>query len=368
MLTKFCVENFKTFPKPLTFDLSKTGNYEFNSDAVKNGTVSKALIYGFNGCGKSTLGLALFDIVTHLTDWTWHRESYEPYLNLNNRPNIPATFAYTFCFGGTEVVYRYQKSDAETLLEETLLIGNREVLRYDFRTNEGYVALKGTETLKLGAKDNRISRVKFVRSNGILKKNAENEAFLSFIDYVNRMLLFYSLRDNRYYGFKSGRNTLSAYIIDSGKTKDFETFLRENNVDIHLTAKEEDDEKQLFAHYANKDYPFIKVASTGTKSLMLFYYWYLQMEKASLVFMDEFDAFYHFELADSIVRKVKELSGTQVILTTHNTDLLSNDLLRPDCFFWLDSGRIAPLCDLTEKELRKAHNLQKMYKAGAFRG
>ena len=56
----------------------------------------------------------------------------------------------------------------------------------------------------------------------------------------------------------------------------------------------------------------------------------------------------------------------QVILTTHNTDLLSNDLLRPDCFFWLRDEKISSLADLTEKEIRKAHNLQKMFKAGAF--
>lgn len=47
---------------------------------------------------------------------------------------------------------------------------------------------------------------------------------------------------------------------------------------------------------------FYSVASTGTRSLALFYYWYIKMEKASLIFMDEFDAFYHFELAANIIR------------------------------------------------------------------
>ena len=37
--------------------------------------------------------------------------------------------------------------------------------------------------------------------------------------------------------------------------------------------------------------------------MALFYYWYIRMEKASFVFIDEFDAFYHFELSESVQRR-----------------------------------------------------------------
>ena len=47
---------------------------------------------------------------------------------------------------------------------------------------------------------------------------------------------------------------------------------------------------------------------------------------------------------------------------------MSNDLLRPDCYFLLKDNKIKAISDLTEKELRQAHNLQQMYKAGAFNG
>lgn len=57
-----------------------------------------------------------------------------------------------------------------------------------------------------------------------------------------------------------------------------------------------------------------------------------------------------------------------VILHTHNTALISNDLLRPDCYFVWDSEteKAVPFHRLTYKELRKEHNLEKMYRAGAF--
>lgn len=112
--------------------------------------------------------------------------------------------------------------------------------------------------------------------------------------------------------------------------------------------------------------PFFSVASTGTKSLALFYYWYIKLKNASFVFIDEFDAFYHHELSRQIVELLLKMYDVQIVFTTHNTDLLSNDLLRPDCYFYMMGNNIKKLSECTEKDLRKAHNLQKMFKAGAF--
>lgn len=99
MLSKFSVQGFRNFPEKLVFDLSKTCNYEFNTEAVNNNIVSKGIIYGFNGCGKSNLGLALFDIVSHLTDKHCKSDAYIPYLCLNNDSKT-ASFEYNFDFQG----------------------------------------------------------------------------------------------------------------------------------------------------------------------------------------------------------------------------------------------------------------------------
>lgn len=85
----------------------------------------------------------------------------------------------------------------------------------------------------------------------------------------------------------------------------------------------------------------------------------------SFLFIDEFDAFYHHDLSKMIVETLKEI-GVQFILTTHNTSILSNDLLRPDCYFLMNKKKIKSLSNSTDKELREAHNIEKMYKAGAF--
>ena len=95
----------------------------------------------------------------------------------------------------------------------------------------------------------------------------------------------------------------------------------------------------------------------------IFYYWYLQLcdKKIKFAFIDEFDAFYHFELSRKIVNKLSELE-CQTVLTTHNLSLLDNDLLRPDCYFEVSDNKIVPFSSLVHKELRKAHNIEKIYR------
>ncbi len=61
MLKKFAVENYRGFKDRVEMDLSKIRNYEFHSDLIQNGLVSKCMVVGRNGCGKTNFGLALFD-------------------------------------------------------------------------------------------------------------------------------------------------------------------------------------------------------------------------------------------------------------------------------------------------------------------
>ena len=368
MLKKFSVENFKGFKDKITFDIGTPSNYSFNSEIIENGCITKGIIYGINSCGKSNLGLAIFDIITHLTEKQKLLGNYDFYLNMSGRKSF-AEFEYTFVFDGHEVVYKYSKMDVNSLKSESLSIDGKEVIFFDFLTRDGFTLLEGSDTLNASIRnESPISRVKYVNSNSILSDNVQNQAFKKFIDFVERMLLFYSLDSRGYEGFMNGSESIAEGIVNSGKVKDFQEFLKENDIDYELYGCEVDGRKAIYCHFDNKDADFFKIASTGTRSLALFYYWYIRMEKASFVFIDEFDAFYHYELSESVQKRLRRITGVQVFTTTHNTDLMSNDLLRPDCYFLLENNSINAISELTEKELRQAHNLQKMYKAGAFNG
>jgi AAA15 family ATPase/GTPase len=100
--------------------------------------------------------------------------------------------------------------------------------------------------------------------------------------------------------------------------------------------------------------------------LELFYYWSLNFSQYSFVFIDEFDAFYHYELSAAVVKKLNERTNFQSFLTTHNTTLMNNDLMRPDCLFIIEDNKISNVAERTQKELREGHNLEKIYRSNGF--
>lgn len=364
MLSYFSVENFKNFKGKIEWNLVSANNYEFSTDAIQEGCISKGIILGENASGKSNFALALFDIIHHITDKHKKEQLYVNYSNLDNESR-QVTFQYRFLFDEKEVVYSYAKSSVSELLWEELLIDNEKVVSYNFVEKKGNTILKGAENLNLVA-DNGISRIKYIYSNTILEENEQNKLFSRFIDFVERMLMFYSLDTRGYQGMCIGTSDIADSIVRRGELKHFEEFLKKQGIYYSLKAREIDDKMGIYCQFGKRQANFFSIASTGTNSLALLFYWYIQMKEASLVFIDEFDAFYHFRLSKNIVLLLKELLETQVFVTTHNTDLISNDILRPDCYFVISSEKISSLAQNTDKELRKAHNLQKMYKAGAF--
>lgn len=97
MLKKFAVTNFKGFKDRIELDLSKHRNYAFNEFAIRNNIVKDGIIYGPNGSGKSNLGLAVFDIVNHLSSKMKAPEYYAAAVYAGNSAS-PMRFEYTFDF------------------------------------------------------------------------------------------------------------------------------------------------------------------------------------------------------------------------------------------------------------------------------
>ncbi|MCK5537205.1 MAG: ATP-binding protein [Bacteroidales bacterium] len=368
MLTKFLVSNFKGFNKKFVFDLQDTNGYAFNNESIHNGIVNNALVYGANGVGKTNLGLAIFDIIGHLTDKETNELKYSYYLNALNATET-ASFHYEFIFNGCKIIYKYQKKNHQTMVSESFSINGKELAYIDRdKSDEANVYFKGTESLRTNLTNQNLSLLKYIKNNSELDKNDENDCFLKFFEFIEGMLFFRSLQENMYLGIESGSRNVAADIIEKDNVQDFEAFLNAAGVECKLAVVKESERDILAFDFNGKKIEFHHVASSGTISLMLFYFWLqrvIEESKVSFLFIDEFDAFYHHELSELIVKKLKK-TGVQFILTTHNTSIISNDLLRPDCYFLMNKETIKPLSRCTSKELREAHNLEKMYKAGSF--
>lgn len=364
MLTKFSVKSFKNFEENIILDL-KADNYEFNGEAINNGYVNTGIIYGQNASGKTNFIYALMDITTHLTDFNKTKIRYKHYLNLDSE-NKYAEFKYHFNFNNHLCIYTYQKEDMETIIYEKLTINDALIFEYSNDRDIKTLNLVGAENLDLNLGSKKLSFLKYIFKNAVYNHDVNKETLNSLEQFVEGMLTFNSLDGNNYQGFTLGGGSITEYIIEQGKLSDFNSFLNNSGIALSLIDKEIDGEKDIYVKFKNGDTAkFFNVASKGTRALALFYRWLLDIKNIKFMLIDEFDAYYHHELSKSVLEKIRD-SGTQAIVTTHNTSIMSNDLLRPDCYFIIEENTIKSIADSTNKELRKAHNIEKMYRAGAF--
>lgn len=365
MLQDFSVKGFRNFKGWYFFNLKTQKNYEFNCENIQNGIVNNSVIYGQNGCGKSNLGLAILDITCHINDIRVMQSLTTNYLNGYIGTGELAEFKYIFKFGNSIVEYLYGKSSASDTVYEKLNIDDVNVVEFDRRKSSKIdVNLRGTETLNKDINDSPISAIKYIKSNSVLDISDKKTAlFKEFIEFVSGMVFFRTLTQNAdYYGQQLDTNRLSKAIINADKIYDFENFLNEAGVNCTLDTIAQGNEERIVFKYGDFSIDFALAASTGTMSLGIFYYWWLQLDSGKLTFayIDEFDAYYHYALSKLIVKKLINVN-CQTILTTHNLSIMTNDLLRPDCYFIL-ADKQYPFYELVDKDLRKAHNLEKIYK------
>ena len=368
MLTTFAVKNYRGFAERICWDLTSPSNYAFNTYAVKDGVIKNGIIYGPNGSGKSNFALAIFDIENHLSQ-KWKKPDYYSNFATAGHDNEPVEFEYSFRFGLDNQEYSYKKDKDGKLIAEKLCVNGNLV--FDSNSEALVICdefpIDANVKEKLRKNTNGMSLVNFLTATYPLP---ENHYLLELKNFADTMLWFKSLdksvaHKREFIGLDTNASFLEEEIIKLGLMADFKDFLLNVSGQEFDFAKPVDGDKVLKCIINGVQIPFNRVASTGTISLQVLYIWLKKMGRASFVFIDEFDAFYHFRLAYEVCRKLFELP-CQVFLSSHNTYLMTNDLLRPDCNFILAHNVIKPLCDCTDKELRFGHNIEKLFRANAF--
>jgi hypothetical protein len=363
MLTRFAVTNFRGFDKRIELDLSTPKDYQFNTYAIKNGVIKNAIVYGPNGCGKTNLSLAIFDIVNHLSQ-KWRKPDYYNNFVYAGSSVREVSFEYTFMFDRDTIQYDYAKNDKGMLVRESLHFNGKSV----FTKNETLTVDATQFKIDDAARDtiegssNAVSMVNYLLTSFPLQKN---HYLIKLRDFVASMLWFRCLEQREFIGLETAAYYLDDYIISNKLVQEFADFLEkvsDQHVDFHPTSP---GDKILLCNVNGNAVPFDEIASTGTHALMLLFFWIHHLKDASFVFIDDFDAFYHFKPSYEVC-KLLFSHDCQVLLSSHNTYLMTNDLLRPDCNFVMHDNTVKPLSDSTGKELRFGHNIEKLYRGGTF--
>lgn len=380
MLKKFEVSNYKNFKEPIQIEFDKTGGYQFNAECITDDIISKMLIYGRNATGKTNLGKALMDISFNMTGIPFFPTQKGIYLNADSYKKA-ATFKYEFQFKNDRVMYIYKKlSEAELYDEELILNGDKifycnfETKQYDFNNLNKIEAdtvnieryLQGIDVVNSQGDENQsLPFLRWIINNTALK---EDSILLCLDDYIKRMSMLTVgsgglMRPRRFY------DSFYEILDNENALKDFEDFLNIMGVKCELELNSLPDGQMELYFKHKKLVPFFETASSGTLSLINLYRRILVGRNSSMLYMDEFDAFYHYEMAENVIRFFKmKYPECQIVMTTHNTNLMTNRIMRPDCLFILSQkGTLTALCDSTERELREGHNLEKMYISGEFR-
>lgn len=370
MLKKFTMKNYKNFKDEISLDFSNIAGYQFNMDCLSMGLIGKMLIYGRNATGKTNFGRALLDIKRLMYDMSRNGEK-SVLINADSRDDT-AKFIYEFKFGNDEVIYKYSRFANTDLCDEELSINGNIIFKCDFKNNKfdfqglNIISAETVNTNRYLIQDNDV--LPFLRWLINNTSFSYNSVLIKLSEYVNKMDLI-----------TVGNNRIESSTIDYSKffedlknqvhLQNFEDFLNLMGIECKLVLQELPD-GQVELYFAHKKLvPFYSTASSGTLALTSLYQKIVSKAvRSSLVYLDEFDAFYHYEMAEKLISFFKtKYPKCQFIMTSHNTNLMTNKIMRPDCLFILSSrGTLTALCDATERELREGHNLEKMYISGEF--
>lgn len=379
MLKAFKLRNYKNFKDEISINFEDIAGYQFSTDCISDGILSKMLIYGRNATGKTNLGNAIMDITKMLFQIGYKNEDI--FINADAAEDF-TSFSYSFQFDNNEIIYRYTRFSNFDLRDEELIIDGISIYKCSFyqdKYNFDNLKFINAETASIDrylqslddgniTEDEMEFKLPFLRwiiSNTALKNDS---LLIKMSEFIRRMTML-KVSNTIMFGFSRLNDSFFESLEAKNNLEDFEQFLNTMGIKCKLVLKKlPDGQRELYFSH-DKLIPFYKNASSGTLALTNLYRRFVStLRSSSFVYLDEFDAFYHYEMAENVIKFFKRnYPKCQIIMTSHNTNLMTNRLMRPDCLFILSSsGTLTALCNATLRELREGHNLEKMYIAGEF--
>jgi AAA15 family ATPase/GTPase len=412
MLIEFKAENFRSIRDEITFSLLASSDRSLDGNLIKLEALKKndrllksAVIYGANASGKSNVLLAMFNlqnlVMTSVKNQDGDKLPFEPFKLSPESVSKPSK--YSVFFVKNNVRYRYSVSfDRIRVIDEDLYYypNNREALIFERRNTTDF---KFTT-------DKRIQ-------NDISKRTLGNVLYLSNSaqqNYDKTLEAFKWFREElRIIGVKTlseqGEYTINMLNQDEDSKKSILRSLERADlglVDIKANIENIDHEdlpadvlKQLprsfepaggkwqtidlNTFHLSKDkngkehkiqFDFNTEESEGTRRFFtLIGPWLNALNKGQVLFVDEMELKLHPMLSEHLIKLFHDRNynknNAQLVVTTHNTNLLNDEIFRRDQIWFTekdaDTGN-TELYSLLEFQVRKDQNILKGYLMGRY--
>ena len=416
-IQEFSFGNFKSFKDIQTLNLSAAKIVSKNKEIDTTNVIaeenkenisflkSKA-IYGANASGKSNVVdafLAFNSIVNYSVKDEAILETYiEPFKLSTETENEPSFFQLIFWH--KNVKYRYGfEADKENIYAEWLYAKPKDrELPFFIREKESIIELdktnfsEGEKSITLLGGDSKENQI--FRNNSLFLSTLSSFGFgklsKELVKEITSTLIIGGL------GYEGMYKIAMEAVKDKKMKKFIMDFLNYGDIGIEdLDLFEESVDKEynsksdkyfeifnknriLFSnrkkydqqlkHHANQSFEFNTDESEGTKKLFeLSPFIYRTLKEKRPIIIDEFDARLHPLLTQKIVElfNSKENTGAQLIFCTHDTNLLSSNLLRRDQIEFVEKDKygashLYPLVQF--KGIRNTASFEKDYIQGKY--
>ncbi|ACV26040.1 AAA family ATPase [Kangiella koreensis] len=408
MLIEFSVSNFKSYKNKETFSmLAESGTELFDSNVIKTHSVedinllSSAVIYGPNASGKSNLFEAMDTMIDLIIETRQRGDklTVKPYAFDKNYTNKGTEFEIIFLVDNVRYQYGFEVTKERVLTEWLLSYPNKRPVnlftREFINEKKGYEwnigqALKGQK--KLWQESTR-SNALFLSTATMLNSEQLSKVF-DYFDKKVRVIGSDGLSKNITDKLFSGGNDKSV-LRDFLKSADFniEDVKYEKHTiedddfpdDMPESMKEEiiSDLRKMglmetkFGHLdedGGVKYLDFGEESSGTQRYYSFIGpWFYSLRNGFTLFVDELNENLHPLLVEFLVKLFNNpktnKSGAQLIFSTHETAILSQEVFRRDQVWFSEksSKGFSKLYSLSEFRVRKGvENVEKNYLSGKY--
>lgn len=406
MLIEFSVKNFLSFKDKITLSMEKGNGEENINNIIKNDITDllrTSVIYGANASGKSNVIKAFTCAIilvrtSNLMMPGGKLDLVKPFLLDDTSRNKPSEFEFVFITNN--IKYRYYFSADENKIYEEILDAyySQKPTNIFTRTNTNDYEFNSDKTKLEELKNKNLENKLFLVTSSSWNYDKTKDPFLWFLNVIDTYDSFTNILDNDLISYSKNDKDLKEFTLKLLKEADIlikdinvdyeEKNMDENMVDLLIPKINQNSkvfktkninielEHEVIDEFNKKHFYKLNFIdeSLGTKVLFsLAPILKRAFSSSKVIIVDEFERSMHPKLVEFIIKLFNNPDinkyNSQLIFTTHATNLLDLELLRRDQIWFTEknpSNGITDLYPLDSFSVRKDENILKGYINGRY--